>query len=177
MSQRGKPLDKLTMGDWKGIFCTLPGRLLETHDRLPVSMKERLQQYRRAIKTTNANVKLGSVVHVRNRVAHKIEELRELPLPELGRDLIVPVASACELLRELQRRQVVPFVVQPLEERRDPYGRRRIRFLTEDGRTVEMFSPHERDLTLPYVWLPMGANPRETRPTLLELDEVFADLS
>ena len=62
-------------------------------------------------------------------------------------------------------------------EKPDTSGLRLIRFLTEDGRTLEMFSPHERDLTLPYVWLPMGANPRETRPTLLELDEVFADLS
>jgi hypothetical protein len=139
-------------------------------------LEPHLASYRHALKSTKAVKKLDSLVAARNAVAHRLEDLRSFGHAELNETLRVPLHNVCEALRELQRRVVIPSVVQPLEERRDPYGRRTIRFLAEDGRTIEMFSPHERDLTIPYVWLPLGTNPRVTRPQLLELDDVFSGI-
>lgn len=163
---------KLTFGDWKAIFCQLPEALIEKSRRR--WLEPYLVSYRVALKSAKAVKKLDSLVGARNGVAHRVEDLKKLSPPELDEALRMPVQDVCGLLRALQHRLVIPSIVQPLEERCDPYGRRTIRFLAEDGRTVEMFSPYERDLTIPYVWLPLGTNPRVTRPQLLELDDVFS---
>jgi hypothetical protein len=168
-------LTRLSLGDWKSIFCMLPAVVADRDDLRP-RMLPRVQEYARALKKTKSVEKLDALVSARNDVAHRVDELRRNPIAETRSRLADPLHAAAELLSELRRREILPSVVQPVEERRDPYGRRTIRVLTEGSVAVEMFSPHEIDLSSPYIWLPRLTNPRDINPELMRFTDVMDGL-
>jgi hypothetical protein len=168
-------LSRLSLGHWKSIFCRLPDELL-SRDDVPPDMSTRLENYKRALKKTVAVAKFDALVKVRNDVAHRVDQIRALPLSNAHAKLAEPLTTVLAVLEHLQADELLPVVVQPVEERCDAYGRRTIRFLAEGGRTVEVFSPHERDLSVPYIWLRRLTNPKDVRPQLLELSTVMQAL-
>jgi hypothetical protein len=85
--------------------------------------------------------------------------------------------AGVDALERLIDARAMPQVLRPVDERRDPWDRRTLRTVDEDGVRREFYVLSPADLTRPCLWFATGANPREIAPLFVELDAVDAGMS
>jgi hypothetical protein len=152
----------MAFGDWKAIFCGLPKRLQEQGLRTEV-----FGPIAGAMRRGKIDQKMSALVTIRNSVAHDRPELDRLQTHAYVDRLYQSSESALEGLRALNSQRQLPMTLQPVEEVRDRYGRRRLVLADAAGGITEIFVQDEADLSRPIVYLPSGSNPRDVEPILL----------
>jgi hypothetical protein len=161
----GRTLDRLSLGEWKHIFCKLPAHIAED-SRFESPFRGTATSLRKA----RLDEALSALVAARNGIVHNKQGFSSLPYDDLQERLVSVSTAAVEKLSRLHQEGRLPVTVRPLEEIRDAFGRRRLVLIDSLGRRYEIFRRAETDLTQTYVFLPSGASPRDVDPILLPLD-------
>ncbi|MFC4018909.1 hypothetical protein ACFOW4_13285 [Micromonospora sp. GCM10011542] len=155
----------MTIGDWKNCFCRIPATLREHGIR-----GELFGPVASALSKKKADQKLGRLVRLRNQIGHDDIDLSTQPIATYIRETSSVCQSAIQLLIELVRDARLPITLQPLEEIRDHYGRRRLVLADAFGSRVELFVQKDIDLERPLVYLPSASNLRDVDPTFVDGD-------
>jgi hypothetical protein len=155
-------IHRMTLGDWKSSFATLPKRLQD--GSAPTAAV--FHAHTRTLKRLKTIAILDNFVRVRNRIAHPDDE------PLAAADLADSVGAVAGLLDELTKSQMLPVVLDPQEERRDRWGRRLLVAVDGRGRTREFVVRDSIELTEPLVWIPRIGNPREVDPIFVVAPEL-----
>jgi hypothetical protein len=163
-------IGKFTFGDWVAVFGKLTPEVL-TQPPAP-HLHAGLARLRRTLTKGKAQQYLDTHVGCRNTIEHADDAYRGLPFDAKVTHAVDGMRAGAEALRRLLESQALPQVIQPIEERRDPWGRRTLHALDERQVRREFYVATDTDLTHPYVWFPSGSNPREVAPLLVDLDQI-----
>jgi putative DNA methylase len=161
---------KFTFGDWVAVFSKLTPEVL-THPPAPL-LHAGLARLRRTLTKGKVQQYLDTHVGCRNTIEHPDDAYRRLSFDAKVTHAVEGMRAGVEALRRLLDSQTLPQVIQPIEERRDPWGRRTLHVLDERQVRREFYVATETDLTRPYLWFPSGSNPREVAPLLVDFDQI-----
>ena len=159
---------KLSLGDWKSLFCDSPSALTTA----ATSRRELFGYYAKMIKRLKVRRALDVLVGLRNKLEHPADDLLSRPLPELAAWLVPPLNQAIEVLAAMSEQHALPVVLEPIAECRDHYGKRTLKAVDGSRRPVELFILSPASLTIPYVWFPSETGPPYVDPLLLPAPEI-----
>ena len=161
---------KFTFGDWVAVFGKLTPEVLT--DPPAPQLHAGLARLRRALTKGKAQQYLDTHVGCRNTIEHPDDAYLGLSFDAKVTHAVEGMRAGVEALRRLLEGQALPQIIQPIEERRDAWGRRTLHALDERQVRREFYVTTDTDLTRPYLWFPSSGNPREVAPVLVDLDQI-----
>ena len=161
---------KFTFGDWVAVFGKLTPEVL-THPPAP-RLHAGLARLHKVLTKGKVQQYLDTHVGCRNTIEHPDDAYLGLSFEAKVTHAVQGMRAGVEALRRLLESQALPQIIQPIEERRDPWGRRTLHALDERQIRREFYVATETDLTRSYLWFPSGGNPREVAPVLVDLDQI-----
>ncbi|MGC4778632.1 hypothetical protein [Micromonospora chalcea] len=171
-SKTFRDLRSMAFGDWKAVFCQLPGRLRNLPQRGTV-----FDVVAATVRKQKTDEHLSAIVRVRNAVVHDDAEYFSRPESDLVGDMYSACTRAINVLSQLYQAHVLPMALQPQEERRDRYGRRLLTLTDADGIGVDVFVTRETDMSQPLIYVASGVSIRDVAPILLSANTIEAALS
>ena len=161
---------KFSFGDWVAVFGKLTPEVL-THPPAP-HLHAGLARLRKALTKGKVQHYLGTHVGHRNTIEHPDDAYLGLSFDAKVTHAVEGMRAGVEALRRLLESQALPQIIQPIEERRDAWGRRTLHALDERQVRREFYVTTDIDLSRPYLWFPSIGSPREVAPVLIDLDQI-----
>ncbi|MBQ0892766.1 hypothetical protein KBX37_06560 [Micromonospora sp. U56] len=164
-------LRSMAFGDWKTVFCLLPGRLRNLPQRGAI-----FDVVATTVRKQRTDEHLSAIVRLRNAVVHDHGDYFNRPQSDLVREMYSACSRAIDVLSHLYQAHVLPMALQPQEERRDRYGRRLLTLTDAEGMAVEVFVAQETDMSQPLIYVTSGVSMRDVAPILLPANTIEAEL-
>jgi hypothetical protein len=161
--------NKLTFGQYISLFTRLPVNLADSHYAFE---RELFGKISRAIKRARIDQKLSDLVKLRNSVEHNNPDTALLSPRELRQKCRAALTEVRAVLEDLAGQHLLPLTVRPVEERRDPYGRRVLLLHDPNDFAIEVAVRSETDLTQPLIYFASDLSRRDADPRFVSAARV-----